>query len=183
MGESDQKLLKEFGRFIAAQPKAPTRETDASILRMVERDLRPPLWKIYSKLILVQAIAGLLTLTICPQFGLGFNQHNEFLHALHLSTPPVVFYLLCGLFFVILGACAGGLVLRQEEIRTVDYGRYFYFAGYSALAYLILVTLGAEMFVASSLTWVLGAMLGNLLGFGAVARLRRPSLQRSCPKS
>jgi hypothetical protein len=173
MIKSDQKLLKEFGGFIAAEPIAPDKETDESILRMVENDLRPALWKIYTKFTLVEVGAGLLTLAICPQFGLGFGQHNEFLHAMHLGTPPAVFYLLCGLLFVILGATVGGLVLSRDEIRTVGYGKYFYFAGYSALAYLAFVTLGVEIFVASSLTWLLGAMLGNLLGFGAVIRLRQ----------
>ena len=173
MIKPDQELLKEFCGFIAAEPIAPDKETDASVLRLVENDLRPALWKIYTKFTLVEAAAGLLTLTICPQFGLGFGQHNELLHALHLATPPVVFYLLCGLLFVILGAIVGGLVLSRDEIRTVGYGKYVYFAGYSALAYLALVTLGIEIFVASSLTWMLGAMLGNLLGFGAVARLRQ----------
>jgi len=173
MTEPNQTLLKEFGGFIAAEPIAPDRETDKSILRMVENDLRPALWKIYTKLTLAEVGAGLLTLTICPQFGLGFGQHNELLHALHLSTPPVIFYLLCGLLFVTLGAAMGGLVLSRDEIRTVGYGKYVYFAGYTALAYFAFVTLGAEVFVASSLTWMLGAMLGNLLGFGVVTRLRQ----------
>jgi hypothetical protein len=140
---------------------------------MVGKDLRLPLWKVYTKFTIVEVTAGLLTLTICPQFGLGFGQHNEFLHALHVAASPVIFYLLCGLFFVILGAALGGLVLNRDEIRSFCNNDNWYFAGYCILTYLTLVALGAEVFVLSSLTWMLGAMLGNLFGFGAVIRLRQ----------
>jgi hypothetical protein len=169
----EQAMLKEFAEFADAKPAAPGESADEAILQMVGKDLRPTLWKIYAKFTLVEAAAGLLTLTICPQFGFGFGRHNEFLHALHLATPPAVFYLLCGLFFVIFGAAMAGLVLNRDEIRSCRNNDNWYFAGYSILAYLTLVAFGAEVFVISSLTWMLGAMLGNLLGYGAVIRLRQ----------
>lgn len=171
--KSEQALLKEFAEFIDAKPTAPGEPADEAILRMVGKDLRPTLWKVYTKFTLVEVTTGLLTLTICPQFGLGFGQHNEFLHALHVAASPVIFYLLCGLFFVILGAALGGFVLNRDEIRSFCNNDNWYFAGYSILTYLTLVALGAEVFVLSSLTWMLGAMLGNLFGFGTVSRLRQ----------
>jgi hypothetical protein len=175
--KSEQALLKEFAEFIDAKPTAPGEPADESILRMVGKDLRPALWKVYVKVTLVEVTAGLLTLTICPQFGLGFGRHNEFLHAMHFAASPVVFYLLCGLLFVILGAALGGLVLNRDEIRSFCNNDNWYFAGYSILAYLTLVALGVEVFVLSSLTWIFGAMLGNLFGFGAVIRLRQAMIR------
>jgi len=115
----------------------------------------------------------LVTLTLCPQFGLGFGTHNEFLHHLHAATSPMVFYLLCGVLFVTFGAALGGLVLTRPEIRAVSQTRNRYFAGYSLLAYMVLVVLGPEVFVARSLTWIVGAMVGNVFGYGAVIRLRK----------
>lgn len=173
----EQALWKEFAEFINAKPAAPGEQADEAILRMVRKDLQAALWKVYTKLTLVEVAAGLLTLTICPQFGLGFSRHNEFFHALHLATSPVVFYLLCGLFFVILGAALGGLVLNRDEIRSFCNNDNWYFAGYSILAYLSLVALGVEVFVFSSLTWMLGAMMGNLFGFRAVIRLRQAMIR------
>lgn len=171
--DSEQELSREFAEFVDVAPAAPPKEMDEAVLRMVAIDLRPAPWKVFAKLTLVEVAAGLVTLTLCPQFGLGFGTHNEFLHELHAATSPMAFYLLCGVLFVTFGAVLGGAVLTRIEIRTISRTRNRYFAGYSLLAYGILVTLGPEVFVVSSLTWVVGALLGNVLGYGAVIRLRQ----------
>ena len=168
----EKEMLTEFAEFANADPAKPSNDVDRTVLDMVANDLLPSPMKVYSKFTLVEAASGLLTLTLCPQFGFGFGQHNEFLHSLHASTPPLVFYLLCGLFFVLLGAGMSGLVLNLAEIRSVGNKRFPYFAIYSVLAYLVLIMLGTEVFVISSLVWILGAFLGNVLGFEAVTRLR-----------
>lgn len=170
--ENEHELFQEFADFVETEQKAPGKRLDAAVLGRVRNDLSPALWKVYGKFTLIEASAGLLTLTICPQFGFGFGPHNQFLHALHSSISPVVFYLLCGLFFVIFGAALGGLILNRTEISAVGSSKYLYFSIYSALSYLIIVSLGPEAFVISSLVWILGALLGSILGFEAIIRLR-----------
>ena len=171
--DSEQELLREFAEFIEAEPLTPSKGMDEAVLRVVAKDLSPAAWKVFTKLTLVEVAAGLGTLTLCPQFGLGVETHNEFLHQVHAATSPATFYLLCGMLFVTLGAVLGGLILTGPEIRTISRSRNRYFAGYSLLAYGVLVTLGPEAFIAGSLTWVVGALLGNVLGYGAAVRLRQ----------
>jgi len=170
---NEQEMLQEFSEFVEVEPVAPSKAIDETVTRMVVKDLSPPPMKVYSKFTLIEAFSGLLTLAICPQFGMGFGQHNEFLHSLHALTAPATFYLLCGVFFVLLGAGVSGMVLNRAEMRTFGNHKYLYFAVYSILAYLVLVMLGPESFVASSLVWILGAFLGNVMGYNAVVRLRR----------
>ena len=169
----EKEILTEFAEFANAVSAKTSNDVDKAIMNMVANDLQPSPMKVYSKFTLVEAASGLLTLALCPQFGFGFGQHNEFLHSLHASTTPVVFYLLCGLFFVLLGAGMSGLILNHAEIRSIGNKKFPYFATYSVLAYLLLIMLGSEVFVISSLVWILGAFLGNVLGFEAVIRLRR----------
>ncbi len=171
--KDEQQLEQEFSDFIAAEPLVPAPALDEVILQRVARDLCPARWKIWARLTLIEVTAGLLTLTICPQFGLGFGQHNEFLHSLHATTTPLVFYLLCGLIFVSFGAGLGGLVLTHAEIRALGQQKYLYFTVYSLLVYLGLLVLSPEAFVISSMVWVIGALLGNILTFAAVTRLRQ----------
>lgn len=170
--ESEQESLRQFAEFVEAAPVAPSTQMDVAVLRTVAKDLRPAPSRIYAKLTLTGVATGLVTLAFCPQFGLGFGSHNEFLHTLHAATPPAVFYLLCGVLFVALGALLGGFVLTRQEIRAVSHTRNRYFAAYSVLAYATLATLGSEVFVAASLVWIVGALLSNILCFGAVVRLR-----------
>ena len=170
--DSEQQILREFIEFVEVDPAAPSQKADKTVLAMVAKDLQPALRTIFGKLTLIEVACGLSTLAICPQFGLGVGKHNEFIHTLHAATPPVVFYLLCGLFFVSIGAVLSGLILSQTEIRALGNSKYSYFFGYSVIAYLILVGLGAEAFVAGSLFWISGALLGNVLGFEAVTRVR-----------
>ncbi len=171
--KNEQEMFQEFADFVETEQVAPGKQLDKSVLGRVRNDLQPAWWKVYGKITLVEVTAGLATLTICPQFGLGFGQHKQFLHALHSSTSPAVFYLLCGLFFVTLGAILGGLILNRAEILAVGNKKYPYFSVYSILAYILLIALSPEVFVVSSLVWVLGALLGNLLGFSMIIRLRQ----------
>ncbi len=169
----EKEMLTEFAEFSNADFAEPSQDLDKSVIDMVVRDLQPSPMKVYGKLTLVQAASGLVALTLCPQFGFGFGQHNEFLHSLHATTTPAVFYFLCGLIFVLLGAGTSGLVLNRTEIRSVGSMKFPYFAIYSLLTYSILIVLGAEVFVISSLVWILGAFSGNVLGYEATVRLRR----------
>lgn len=171
--DMQQQLLKEFAEFVEADPVAPSAGLDKTLLDMVTKDLRPARWQVFAKLTLVEIAAGLVTLTLCPQFGLGFGQHNAFVHSLHLALPSAVFYLFCGLFFVSLGAVLCGLILTRPEIRSLGRDQYAYFSVYSILAYLVLISLGSEAFVAGSIFWVAGALLGNVLGFETIVWLRR----------
>lgn len=170
--DSEQEMLKEFAEFIEAEPITPSMQTDNSVLRMIEKDLRPRLWKVYGKMTLIEVASGLMTLSICPQFGMGFGQESKLFNSLHSETPLIVFYLLCGLFFVTLGASLCGLLLNRAEIQTLGKSKYLYFLIYSVLAYLTFIVLGTEIFITSSLIWMLGAILGNTLGFESVIRLR-----------
>jgi len=170
--ETERQLMREFSEFIDSEPASPGMQVEDAIMRRVAKDLKPVSWKIYGKVFLIEIAGGLATLTLCPQFGLGFGRHDELLHALHSLTPPPLFYLICGLIFVSIGALLSAMLLTRSEVRTMNRSKYAYFIAYSLLVYSVLVVFGAESFLLSSLTWMVGAILGNLLGFEAVSRIR-----------
>jgi hypothetical protein len=169
---TEKEDVQEFAAFIAAEPVAPRRATDEAVLRLVEKSIRPTLLPVLGKLTFVQAAAGLGTLALCPQFEIGFGAHNEILHALHAWTGPLLLYLFCGIFFVLLGAALGGILLRQDEMKTLGNSKYLYFVAYSVAALVIFLALGAEVLLVGSLLWIGGAVLGNMVGLAMGARLR-----------
>lgn len=163
---------QEYAAFLTADPITPRVATDTAVYRLVEKSLRPPLWAVLGKVVLVETAAGLGTLTLCPQFDIGFGSHAEILHALHAWTGPLLHYLACGIFFVLFGAVLAGLILRGDERQTLGQRKYLYFAVYGLVAYAIFVALGAKVFFVGSLFWLSGAVLGNALGFSLGGKLR-----------
>jgi len=168
----DKDMMEEFIKFVEADPVSPKTTTDNSIHKMVEKSLNPSIWMVFVKFFSIEAAAGLATLLVCPQFNIGFGSHNELFHSLHSTLSPFLFFVVCGIFFVLLGAAISGLVLSRDEIRVIKKTKYIYYATYSLAAYIIFVSLGAEIFLMSSIAWVLGAMAGNFVGFEAITRIR-----------
>lgn len=168
----DKEMMEEFIKFVEADPVSPKAATDNSIHKMVKKSLHPSIWMVFAKFFSIETAAGLATLLVCPQFNIGFGSHNEPFHSFHSTLPPFLFFIGCGIFFVLLGAALAGLILSRDEIRVIKKTKYIYHAAYSLTAYIIFVSLGAEVFLMSSIAWILGAMAGNFVGFEAASRMK-----------
>ncbi len=70
---------------------------------------------------------------------------------------------------VLLGAALAGLILSRDEIRRIKKTKYIYYAAYSLMAYIIFVSLGAEVFLMSSTAWIFGVFTVKVVGFGEVS--------------
>ncbi len=167
----ERQQWREFHDFVAAPEMTPGTALDRRINAQIGKALRWEFWQVGFKMTLIQVVTGLATLTICPQFGLGLGDHLS-LHAGHVGAPAVLFYLMCGLLFVSCGGLLCGVLLRRSELARAQKMRGRYFLGYACVAYLMLVLLGSEAFVATSLLWIPGAVLGNLAGFVLARSLR-----------
>ncbi|MCP4898137.1 MAG: hypothetical protein GY906_14285 [bacterium] len=169
---ADNDLVREFVDFVETSPVLPGQALDDTIRERIGADLSQQRWRVLGKVTLIQVAAGLTTLCVCPQFGLGFG-HLPLLHDVHSTLPLPLFHLICGLLFVSLGGVSSGLVLSRNDLVLVERRHYRYFLVYGCLVYLALVNLSPEAFVAGSLAWIPGAVLGNLVSFSLGRRLRR----------
>jgi hypothetical protein len=174
MPRIDQEKMdrKEFAEFVDAEPVSPRKETDAAIYRLARRNFRPVAWVLLARILLVQISSGILTLAVCPQFGIGSNTHNVLLHSFHSLGNPSVYYLSCGILFVLFGAALNGFITNRKGLISLGKSRYAYFSAYSVCAYGIFGALGAEVFLVGGIFWILGAALGNIIGFEMGVRLR-----------
>ncbi len=168
----DKDMMEEFIKFVETDPVSPKATTDNSIHKMVAKSLHPSIWMVFAKFFSIEAVAGFATLLVCPQFNIGFGSHNELFHSLHSTLPPFLFFIVCGILFVLLGAALAGLILSRDEIRKIKTTKYIYYLAYSLTAYIIFVSLGAEVFLMSSIAWILGAIAGNFVGFEAITRMK-----------
>jgi len=172
LSNDEERSLRTFCDFVEAEPVAPPSTIDTRIMDRVKQDLEPPIGWLYAKFVTIEAGAGVATLFFCPQFGFAFSGHNAFFHALHEQTGFFTFYLICGLLFVVLGAAMSALLLSCNELKSISMSKYLYYLVFGVVAFLSFFVAGAEILWLSALPWILGAYLGNLLGFGVVARVR-----------
>lgn len=178
MRKEDQKYqeLDELRRFVSAPELSPRRGTDDAVMRQAQVGQRPSSRAVVAKFLAVQLSSGLVTLAICPQFGIGGASHNGVLHALHVHAHPALYYLSCGVLFVVFGALINGLVANRRELKAIGHGKYLYFGSYSLCAYLAFLLLGSESFLLISLFWILGGAVAHLTGFALGWKLRALSI-------
>jgi len=172
LSDAENQLLKEFCDFVDAEPMTPSIEIESKIMQKLEDELCPSQRFVFIKFFFIEAFAGVATLLVCPQFGLGLGDHNQFFHTLHETLDPFVFYITCGLFFVIFGAAVSGLLLNYGEIRSIKRSKYIYYLIYALIACFLFFILGAEILLFSSFAWILGSIIGNSFGFELVSRMR-----------
>jgi hypothetical protein len=174
MRKKDQNCqeLDEFARFVDAPELSPRQHTEDTVMRLTRVGQNPSARAVVTKFLAIQVSSGLLTLAICPQFGIGWGDHNGALHALHTHVHPALFYLSCGVLFVLFGALLSGLAANRRELKAIGHGKYLFFGSYSLIAYLALLLLGPESFLLISVFWILGGMAAHLVGFGLGQRLK-----------
>ena len=170
--DTEKQTIKEFCDFVESEPMMPSTKTDQRIMQRVVVELRPSQWLIFGKLFSIEAVTGVATLFICPQFELGFSSHNKLIHTLHETLNPFSFYLICGLIFVVLGAVLSGIFLSRDEVRTINKSKYIYYLIYAFTAYYIFTLFGAVVILSSLLAWIFGAFIGNTLGFNLALWMR-----------
>ncbi|MFT7184698.1 MAG: hypothetical protein ACI84K_000064 [Pseudohongiellaceae bacterium] len=164
--------LNEFCDFVEAEPMSPSAKTESHIMNMVQKDLCPPKPLVFGKFLFIEVFTGVITLFMCPQFGLGFGGHNEFLHSLHETFDPFTFYVICGFLFVIAGSVLSGLFLSHDEIRSIKNSKYAYYPVYALITYFMFFLLSVEILILSAIPWILGSIMGNALGFGLASKAR-----------
>jgi len=176
LSNDEERSLQAFCEFVEAEPVVPPSAIDARIMGRVKQDLQPSISWLYAKFATIEAGAGVATLYFCPQFGFAFSGHNAFFHALHEQAGFFTYYLICGLLFVVLGAAMSALLLSYSELKSIRMSKYLYYLVFGVVAFLSFFLAGGEILWLSAMPWILGAYLGNLLGFGVVARVRMTRL-------
>lgn len=170
--DQQRQELNEFRSFIEAPELSPRRHSEDAVMRLARVGQKPSARATFTKFLAIQVSSGLVTLAICPQFGLGTVSHNGALHALHVHAHPGLYYLSCGVLFVLFGALLSGLITNRRELKAIGRGKYLFFGSYSLCAYLALLLLGTESFLLISGFWILGGVAAHLVGFGLGQRLK-----------
>lgn len=170
---------QDFKEFMNAEIANPPQELQDQIFAFVYRDLNPSPWAIFSKLSLNHLVVGIVTLSLCPQFGVRLIGEGMGIMRFFLPFGSYGCTALCGAFFVGASLFASGIILRPEEIRVLRCHRFLQISALTLLSLGGLIMLEAEILFAFALAWMVGSILGGLtmLEVGRFVRLSSRQLR------
>jgi hypothetical protein len=155
---------REFLEFVNSDPVTPPAVLSEKLKTTVSQDLKPAIWKIFSKLASMQAVCATLTLFFCPQFEIGFAKH-DYLADLIQRSDGFGFMLVCGMIFLGGGAAIAPIIFKQAEIKAIERSVLIYFPTAALFAVILFYSVGADIDWTLALPWFLGGTLGSLIGF------------------
>lgn len=136
MKEQDKKqsiIKREYQRFLAEPDRvSPPPALSASILARVRSDLSPPPNRVLFKLLWIHIGAAVVTLSFCPQFGLGFFDRNHGVMSFAMRYGHWACEIGCGGIFLGLTALASAILMSREEAKVL-YRRHLSFFSFLGL--------------------------------------------------
>jgi len=165
-------FVREFTHFLAGEPAAVPPELSHRVEERVESVLHPSPWQVLTKFAGIVFSVGVLTLTLCPQFGVGFARESGlFEYFMTFGQYGCRFF--CGAFFFGSGLLLSALVMREEDIKIIRRRRVLKIAGLASVALAGFVAAGGAVFSGAALFWLLGAVVGGIASFETGYFLKR----------
>lgn len=172
------KIRDEFKEFLQGGD-LPPKEFDAQFLQIMRTKMQPDIAQVWPKFVFAQLAAALITLTVCPQFGVGPLGGGHGLGHVFMSFGEAACAAFCGAFFLATGTLAAVMMLKKGERREVFNYRFRILGAVSVMSFLTLMGIGTSLELPMLYNspfeygmWLLGAFLASL----AIMQLSKASL-------
>lgn len=147
-------MKKEFLEFLNSKETEAPKEIFQKLQKTFEKDFLPlkPL-NLILKFLLLNFSAGVFTLTVCPQFGLGiFNQGHDVTHYF-MSIGTWACALFCATFYFATAQTLALLILTNREIRWIAQKRFTVLPSIVIASFIALAMLGQRFSTNSHMTY------------------------------
>jgi hypothetical protein len=155
----NQKLEKEYLEFLGVGEVSPPQELNNKILNEVRLLIYPSISQVLFKTLKIFIFFSVLTLSICPQFGVGFIKDSH-LFDFFMTFGHSTCKFLCGLFFLSASLFASTIFLSREEIKALKANAGLGINMLILLSLLALWLFGASFSATTLVYWTSGALLG-----------------------
>ncbi len=168
--------MNEFREFISNLKENPPKEITDKIFFMVDKDLNPGRFLVFSKLSMIHILVSLITLSVCPQFG--FRVLGEGMGLMHIFSyfGPSACTLACGFFFLGMTLLTATIILKPEEIRSIRKNRIVELLALAFLSLGFFLMINAEMVLGIAIIWLTGSIIGGLIFLEAGWEIRKKLL-------
>lgn len=154
-------MNKDFQEFLSCDEAAPPVAVSERIIGQIKADLNPGFMRVFTKLALVHAFVGSLSLLFCPQFGIAPLGH-EGLKSFYMMFGPHVCLAACGATFIIGSALLACLILRPEELRALRRTKYLQIVGLGVASLAVLMLFGEFLTLSMLLAWFMGLVISGI---------------------
>lgn len=150
------------------------------VLSQVHAALHPSPVQVLVRLAGLHLLAGLVTLSLCPQFGFRLLGRGMGLMEAFMLLGPTGCMALCGTFFVGATLLLAALALRPEEVRVLRRNCWAAAGALVLLSLAFFVMVDARLVLETSLlAWLAGAFGGGVASLELAWRARRRALSLS----
>ena len=111
--EDQRRGNTEFLTFLASNVE-PDMTLNSAVNRTAGVTLAPATSKTFAKALCLYFFGSLLTISLCPQFGIAFTGQTVIMDTL-MSIHPVLCFLACGMIWAAGGQLLGAFVLSWDE--------------------------------------------------------------------
>lgn len=172
----NDELQKEWQEFTNSTSQVPN-ELHQSVHQKIVEKLNPAKHILFSKLALIQAFIGTLTLLFCPQFKFSLTANDQIYHYFHYTFGHYGCMVACGALFLGSGMIFAGFILNEDEIRNIKKSRTLFISAISGASLTIFMLIGAEVYLDMALYWIVGTLVGGLLSFETSSNLKVKALK------
>lgn len=172
-----EEMNRDYQEFMASSDVKPPEKLRDSIFSVVHRDLNPNPWQIFAKISLIHFFVGVVTLSLCPQFGV--RVFGEGMGLMHLFTAFGTYGCMaaCGAFFVGSSLLVSAFILNRDELRVLRKHRLLQVAAITLLSLGAFIMADAEILLGFGLAWAVGSVLGGMAMIELGSLLRKHQLQ------
>jgi hypothetical protein len=150
----------EFREFESGKARVP-RELSERVRGRIHGLLHPSVAAVLGRLGLVHLASALVTLSVCPQFGVRVAGEGMGLMHWFMGLGDLGCAIACGAVFLGTSGLAAGLLLRPEEVRVIRRHRVLELGSLSLGSLGVFIMLNPAGIVATfAAAWVFGSLLG-----------------------
>jgi hypothetical protein len=170
--EDKKTWQSEFKEFLSIDPAGI--EVSPSLFTKIKNRLFPNPWVVFGKVTLVHIFFGILSLSVCNQFGLNPFDTSFSLSSWFMKIGGHPFCMsLCGVVFMGSTYVFSNLFLTLEELESVKRQKWLQSGVFSLVSLAAFYFFGAQLVATVTILWLLGALMGGVLSVELSYRLRQ----------
>lgn len=174
----DFNWLNEFKNFSESKAQKIPVSLDLKILGQVAKDLAVRPFQLLAKYLFFHFISVTLTLTFCPQFGIGLLEGHGISH-FFMQFGKEICMVMCGSVCIGSSALLSAIFLRRHELRWMRSKFYTPILATSLVTLGVFAAIGGEIVFHQSLFWLAGGLITAFLSSEIVSKLKVFKLQHA----